>query len=209
MRKLTALLSTKAVAGLVIIVVIAGLVIAAVVSNILTSPPADVVYGEFVNISWMSTDLGGGDVAPPTQFDITPDSTAETGDNQFYYIKVVSLTTPLTGTLGATWCSDTEALEIGDVTFFVETSSSAYVWEPGGGLDGPTTTDPIDFTTTGADFGDWSVDASGCITAEWDRYFRVFDDPENYRDILRFTTFARIGIPDAPLTLELFATAFN
>ncbi len=209
MRKLTALLSTKAVAGLVIVLAITGLVIAAVVSNILTSPPADVVYGEFITLSFMPTDLGGADVAPPTQFDITPASTAETGDNQYYYIKVVSLTTTLTGTLGATWCSDTEPLEVGDVTFFVETASSAYVWEPGGGLDGASTTEPKDFTTGGADFGEWVVDASGCLTVEWDRYFRVVDDPTNYRDILRFTTFARIGIPAAPLTLSLFATAFE
>ncbi len=52
-------------------------------------------------------------------------------------------------------------------------------------------TDPKDFTTGGSDFGDWFVDGSGCLTVEWDRYFRGSGEAFNYRNRLRFTTFAR------------------
>ncbi len=209
MRKLTALLSTKAVVGLVIVVAITGLVIATVVSNLLQSPPADVAYGEFVSISFSPFDLDGTTpVSTPTQFDVTPDSIAETGAAQFYYIFAQSLSSLVTGRINATWCSDVGPLEVGDLTFFVETSTGS-VWEPGGGLDDASATDPKDFTTGGADFGDWFVDGSGCLTVEWDRYFRGSGEAFNYRNRIRFTTFARIGIPAAPLTLSLFATAFE
>ncbi len=203
-------LPTKVVvATIVTFVAVTGLVIAAVVSNLLQSPPSDVVYGQFVSISFMTTDLDGiTPVETPTQFDITPASTAETGDGQFYYILAQSLSTLVTGRLNATWCSDSGPLAIGDVTFFVETATSGGVWEAGGGLDDAVATDPKDFTTGGADFGDWSVDGSGCLTVEWDRYFRGSGEAFNNRNRLRFTTFARIGIPAAPLTLDLFATAF-
>ncbi len=208
MRKLTRL-PTKVVATLAIVLAITGLVIAAVVSNLLTSPPSDVVYGQFVSIQWMTTDLDGiTPVDTPTQFDITPDSTAETGDGQYYYILAQSLSTLVTGRLNATWCSASGPLAIGDVTFFVESGTSSDTWEPGGGLDDSAVTDPKDFTTGGADFGDWFVDGSGCLTVEWDHYFRGSGEPFNHRNRLRFTTFARIGIPAEPLTLDLFATAF-
>ncbi len=193
---------------LVTIVAVTGLVIAAVVSNLLQSPPSDVVYGQFVSLSFMTTDLDGTPVDTPTQFDITPASTAETGDGQYYYILAQSLSTLVTGRLNATWCSASGPLAIGDVTFFVETATLADAWEPGGGLDDQSATDPKDYTTGGADFGDWFVDGSGCLTVEWDRYFRGSGEAFNYRNRLRFTTFARIGIPADPLTLDLFATAF-
>ncbi len=203
-------LPTKVVAVLVIVVAITGLVIATVVSNLLTSPPSDVVYGQFVSISFSPTDLDGvTPVSTPTQFDITPDSTAETGDSQYYYILAQSLSTLVTGRLNATWCSDVGPLAIGDVTFSVQTSTNSDTWEAGGGLDDAVSTDPKDFTTGGADFGEWFVDGSGCLTVEWDRYFRGSGESFNYRNRLRFTTFARIGIPAAPLTLDLFATAFD
>ncbi len=206
---LTALLSTKAVAGILIIVAITGLVVATVVSNLLSSPPADVAYGEFIAISFSPTDLDGvTPVSTPTQFDITPDSTAETGDAQYYYIFAQSLSSLVTGKLIATWCSDVTPLEIGDLTFFVETSDGG-VWEPGGGLDDASVTDPKDYRTTGANFGDWVVDGAGCLTVEWDRYFRGSSEPFNYRNRMRFTAYARIGIPAEPLVLTLFATAFE
>lgn len=208
--KVAAKLTTKIGALLVIVVAITGLVVATVVSNLLSSPPADVAYGQFVSISFSPFDLDGTTpVSTPTQFDITPDSTAETGDSQYYYIFAQSLSTLVTGKLSATWCSDTGPLEIGDVTFFVETATSGNVWEAGGGLDDAVTTDPKDFTTGGADFGDWVVDGNGCLTVEWDRYFRGSSESFTYRNRLRFTTFARIGIPAEPLTLELLATAFD
>ncbi len=203
-------LPTKVVAVLVIVVAITGLVIATVVSNLLQSPPSEVVYGQFVSLSFSPTDLDGiTPVSTPTQFDITPASTAETGDAQFYYIFAQSLSTLVTGRLNATWCSDAGPLAIGDVTFFVETATSGNVWEAGGGLDDAVATDPKDFTTGGADFGEWFIDGNGCLTVEWDRYFRGSAESFNYRNRLRFTTYARIGIPAAPLTLDLFATAFD
>ncbi len=208
MRKLIGL-STKVVALLVIVVAITGLVVATVVSNLLSSPPADVAYGQFVAISFSPFDLDGTTpVDTPTVFSVTPASTAETGDSQYYYVFAQSLSTLVTGRLNATWCSDAGPLEIGDVTFFVETSDGS-VWELGGGLDDAGATDPKDYTTGGADFGDWFVDSGGCLTVEWDRYFRGSGEAFTYRNRIRFVTFARIGIPAAPLSLTLFATAFE
>lgn len=207
MRKLTAL-PPKVLGLLVVALVISGLVIATVVSNLLSSPPADVAYGQFVAISFSPFDLDGTTpVSTPTEFSVTPASTGETGDAQFYYIFAQSLDTLVTGRLSATWCSAGGALAIGDLTFFVETATSGNAWEPGGGLDDAVATDPKDFTTGGADFGEWFVDSNDCLTVEWDHYFRGSGESFTYRNRLRFTTYARIGIPEDTLTLDLFATA--